>query len=160
MSKRKSRPQLRVIVGSGVEGGIAGSERPREKVPDPSAVRAATDGVDSPLLERAAEMPRQPGRGTSDREEFCPRYYEGEHERRRVAADVDRLRYAIVDLAAIELPPSRLLQEINPTFDRPIIRDRLIRAIDCLSHFAEEWRLEELTEAARCSRHARDGEES
>jgi hypothetical protein len=43
----------------------------------------------------------------------------------------------------------RLLEELSPTFDRPIIRDRLIRAIDCLSQFAEEWRLEELIKAGR-----------
>ncbi len=158
MSERKSRPQLRVIVGSGVDAGLRRSDRLREKVPDP--VRTAGDGAVSPMPERTADTPVQPGESASDGEEFCPRYYEGQHERRRVAADVDRLRYAIVDLAAIELPPARLLQEINPTFDRPIIRDRLLRAIDCLSQVVEEWRLEELTEAARSSRGARDGEES
>jgi hypothetical protein len=70
-------------------------------------------------------------------------YYEHEHEKRRVAANVDRLRHAIVDLAAIELPPARLLAELSPNFDRPVIRERLIRAIDCLSGFAEAWCHEE-----------------
>ncbi len=158
MSKRKGRPRLRVIAGTGVDRGLARSDRSPEKVLD--AVRAAAEGPGSAPRERAADVPLQRGRSTPDGEEFCPRYYEGQYERRRIAADVDRLRYANVDLAAIELPPSRLLQEINPTFDRPIIRDRLIRAIDCLSHFAEEWRLEELAEAARSSRRAREGDET
>ncbi len=154
MSKRKSRPPLRVIMG-GVSSDVAPSERPIKHGTALRAPRPLTDGPPSSLLLPDVDLPLRPQSSAAE-EEFCPRYYEGQHERRQVAADVDRLRYAIVDLASIELPASRLLKEINPTFDRPIIRDRLIRAIDCLSHFAEEWRLEELTEAAREARGSYD----
>jgi len=151
VSERKSRPRLRVIAGGGA--GSVPKDRPARQDPPSSKLRTRPQGAaPAPLVQKAALPPAS--RRAPEDEELCPRYYEGQHERRAIAADVDRLRYAIVDLASIELPPSRLLAEIDPTFDKPIIRDRLIRAIDCLSQFAEEWRLEELTAAARASRGA------
>jgi len=149
VGKRKSRPQLRVIAGGGGKSGAAG-HRSREKTSDlPGPV---SEAATSPLARAAAEFAQSVLPDSPDEELFCPHYYADQHERRHVAADVDRLRYAIVDLASIELAPARLLKEIDPTFDKPIIRDRLIRAIDCLTQFAEEWRMEELSEAARDNR--------
>ena len=102
-------------------------------------VLRACAAEEAPLI----PMVRVPGadrpRRQSATEAKIHRYYEHQHERRRIAANVDRLRHAIVDLAAIELPPARLLEELSPNFDRPVIRERLIRAIDCLSGFAEAW---------------------
>ena len=71
------------------------------------------------------------------------RYYEHERDIRRVAADLNRLRFAIVDLAAIELPPERLLQELSPGLDRPVIAERLAQAMAWLARFSEEWEREE-----------------
>ena len=163
MSKRKSGPQLRLIMGGSAKIDVAQDARgtARAKAPFdsllPENVFSPEDG-DAPVpLTRAREAACAPSATSPDQEEFCPRYYPGQHEQRRVAADVDRLRYAIVDLASIELEPAHLLAALSPTFDRPVIRDRLIQAIDCLTQFAEQWRLEELTEAVSCAR--RPGEE-
>jgi hypothetical protein len=145
VSKRRRRPQLRVIAGGGSKAGIAGRDAPAGQVVE--TLWSAADVAAAPP--RREPTPETPSPAIAPDEEFSRRYYEGQHEKRRIAADVDRLRYAIVDLAAIELPALRLLEELSPTFDRPIIRDRLIRAIDCLSQFAEEWRLEELIKAGR-----------
>jgi hypothetical protein len=71
-------------------------------------------------------------------------------EERRVAAEVDRLRYAVVDLAAIDLPPSRLIAALSPSFDAPIISERLEQALATLSAFAAAWR----REVARAQRDA------
>jgi hypothetical protein len=152
VSKRKSRPQLRVIAGG---GGKSGAASPREKISD--LPRPAAEGATSSLARQAAEFAQKVLPDSPDEELFDPRYYEDQHARRHVAADVDRLRYAIVDLATIELAPAQLLKEIDPTFDKPVIRDRLIRAIDCLTQFAEEWRMEELSEAARKNREGGEG---
>jgi hypothetical protein len=67
-------------------------------------------------------------------------YYRRQTEQRQVAADVDRLRYAVVDLAAIDLPPSQLIDALSPSFDEPIVRERLEQALDCLTRIAAEWR--------------------
>jgi hypothetical protein len=139
--KRKRRPKLRVIAGGGGQGGVAAGEMPVSVVPDEGPLippmRLPTTG---------AAVARQ-----SAAEAKIHRYYEHQHERRQVAANVDRLRHAIVDLAAIELPPARLLAELSPNFDRPVIRERLIRAIDCLSGFAEAWCRDEQVAIPECS---------
>jgi hypothetical protein len=67
-------------------------------------------------------------------------YYRRQNEQRRVAANADRLRYAVVDLAAIDLTPAELIDALSPSFDEPIVRDRLDKALDCLTRVAEEWR--------------------
>jgi hypothetical protein len=67
-------------------------------------------------------------------------YYRRQTEQRRVAANADRLRYAVVDLAAIDLPPAQLIDALSPSFDEPIVRERLEQALDCLTRIAEEWR--------------------
>lgn len=87
---------------------------------------------------KASDGSIQPKR-TSAEKMLCERYYAQEKEIRRTADNVNRLRYAIVDLASIDLSPSQLLEALSPTFDQPIIRERLERAVDCLSRFAEEW---------------------
>lgn len=81
-------------------------------------------------------------------EEFRRMYCEQEREIRRVAADLDRLRYAIVDLAAIELPPARLIAELSPTLDVPVVRERLARAMGCLALFADAWLRQETGKAS------------
>jgi hypothetical protein len=88
------------------------------------------------------------------------RYYEQQHEQRRIGHNVDRLRHAIVDLAAIDLPPARLLQELSPDFDHPVIRERLLPAIDCLSRFAEAWCREEVGRTAAPQRRHEDSDDS
>jgi hypothetical protein len=67
-------------------------------------------------------------------------YYRRQIEQRHVAANADRLRYAVVDLAAIDLPPSQLIDALSPSFDEPIVRERLEQALDCLTRIAAEWR--------------------
>jgi hypothetical protein len=67
-------------------------------------------------------------------------YYRRQTEQRHIAANADRLRYAVVDLAAIDLPPSQLIDALSPSFDEPIVRDRLEQALDCLTRVAAEWR--------------------
>jgi len=140
-----------VIIGGSAEADTAWRCGPHPHVMESRTTRPHDVEPPSSVLLPAVELSLQPGPHTAE-EEFCPRYYEGQREMRRVAADVDRLRYAIVDLAAIELEPSRLFAELDPTFDKPVIRDRLIRAIDCLSQFAEEWRLDELAAALSSQR--------
>lgn len=141
--KRMRRPKLRVIAGGGGKTTIARVARPTGAVTE-----------DEPLIPtvrvQGAKTPSRPAPDVADTK--LRHYYEHEHERRRVTANVDRLRHAIVDLAAIELPPSRLLAELSPNFDRPVIRERLIRAIDCLSDFAEAWCHEETTDLPPSSR--------
>jgi len=72
------------------------------------------------------------------------RYYARQQEVRRLCENVDRLRYAVVDLAAIDLPPTQIIEAMSPGFDEPIVRDRLARAADCLMRFIEEWERHEL----------------
>ena len=67
-------------------------------------------------------------------------YHQRELHARRLAANVDRLRYAVVDLAAIDLPPGELLEALSPGFDEPIVREHLADALDYLARLAAEWR--------------------
>jgi hypothetical protein len=67
-------------------------------------------------------------------------YHQRQMLMRRLAANADRLRYAVVDLAAIDVPPDELIDALSPEFDQPIVRERLEPALDYLSRLAAEWR--------------------
>lgn len=90
------------------------------------------------LQAEASDGRIQPKPPSAD-ETLCQRYYVRQTEIRRIADNVNRLRHAIVDLASIDLSSSQLIEAMNPAFDQPIIRERLQRAMDCLSRFAQEW---------------------
>jgi hypothetical protein len=98
----------------------------------------------------AADGGREPKRTPAERA-LCQRYYEQQRALRTTADNVNRLRHAVVDLAAIELSPSQLLEALSPAFDEPIIRERLERALDCLSRFMEEWQRQEAGRSSRSS---------
>jgi hypothetical protein len=133
--KRVRRPKLRVIAGGGGKADFPAIGASVAAAAGASKRHAAEEAAFiPPLRAQPADKPRP-----SATEARLHRYYEQQHDRRNVAANIDRLRHAIVDLAAIELPASQLLQELSPQFDRPVIRERLIKAIDCLSGFAEAW---------------------
>lgn len=70
-------------------------------------------------------------------------YHQRQMDARRLSANVDRLRYAVVDLAAIDLPPEKLIDALSPTFDEPIVREHIYRALDSLLRIAEEWQRRE-----------------
>jgi hypothetical protein len=67
-------------------------------------------------------------------------YHQRQMHERRITANIDRLRYAVVDLAAIDLPPGELLEALSPGFDEPIVREHLADALDYLARLAAEWR--------------------
>jgi hypothetical protein len=70
---------------------------------------------------------------------FETAYHQRQLEARHRAANVDRLRYAVVDLTEIDLSPEQLIDALDPSFDEPVVRERIIRALDCLTRIAEEW---------------------
>ena len=129
---KPERPRLRLIeTGNDVAAGPADDMHDEPSWPRGSAADAV-------------EMPYTPSDTV-----LRQRYYARQQEVRRLSENVDRLRYAVVDLASIDLPPAQIIEAMSPGFDEPIVRDRLARAADCLMRFIEEWERHEVTRRPR-----------
>lgn len=172
MRERTGQPKLRLIASGGEEivlprgDDVAATPAAAPRAPDeplmhelparrgrrPSSVSPPGAGRRPPRADKAAGPPPlhlltsdgiQPAQAPPDDDGRDEQYYEHERDIRRIATDLNRLRFAIVDLAAIELPPARLLQELSPGLDRPVIAERLAQAMAWLARFSEEWEREE-----------------
>ena len=101
-------------------------------VAPPRADRRATLAPAEGLLERALPADAHAALDTL--------HHRRQTELRHLAANADRLRYSVVDLASIDLPPARLIDALSPDFDRPIVGEHLEQALACLKRIVEEWR--------------------
>jgi hypothetical protein len=124
---RVGRPKLRLIETSAATG-----EGDRAVGADEMSPQRAQALLAEALLAQALPAEAHAALDTS--------YHQRQMQARRLAANVDRLRYAVVDLASIDLSPGELIAALSPAFDEPLVREHLESALGYLGRLADEWR--------------------
>ncbi len=105
--------------------------------PDPE--HAATLGRLINKQVRASDGSLQPRLSAEQRSERKARQAE-QRERDALARQASMLTIAIRNLADITATPERLISGLSPTFDKPIIAEKVQQAVDSLQRFAAKWR--------------------